>query len=381
MYKHILFLISLLLLLAACHARRPLTDANPSALQLMPDTSRLVSFPAPVLYLLAREYESLTDSTKPKYHTPQGQYLRAQPDMTLERYMELRLIQLFPQVAYRGVLEKINRAASSLLQQNQSSLYIHTGEFNGIKAHAAEKTQAEITHPYHSEEDEIQFLNMIPSERNIYELLNSMADSAGFVRREDLENIQITDTAWNLNRPLLSDSIPFFLEENLAVSLLLSGMGSAIFYRIMQSKARAEYVAEHYYPGATKDGMRGDAFKHLFVNMMLRRYTSESLAWLIMDIYWERVGNNAPCDMVMDLHNNRVGRAERYWDFRGNKLTDAFNWKQWSQNILQFVEDTTSNATYQPWSKQLPLHYIQASEQNADPALYLYWNKATSAQQ
>lgn len=377
MLKQLFLFVVVCVSLVGCQTRRALLPFDEVTHHSAPDTNRLVSFPAPVLYVLAREYENLTDSTTPKYHSPQSEILRQQADLTIQEYMEQRLLQLFPNVAYKGMLAKISEASQILLKEQQPDFSINFNELSSLHP-TNEPPMSESVHLYQSEADEIHFLGMTPVEQRTYESLNSLADSAGFAQTKDFQHITIEDSVWSLNRCLLSDSIPFFLEENLGISLLLSGLGSAMFYRVMQSKARAEYVAEFYYPGATKDGTRGDAFKHLFVNMMLRRYTSEPLTRLIMDIYWERVGNNAPCDMVMDLHNNRVGRSERYWMFRGDLLQDAYNWQAWSENILRFVEDTTSNSAYQSWNKQLPMHYIQASQKKANPSLYLYWNKSVA---
>jgi hypothetical protein len=140
----------------------------------------------------------------------------------------------------------------------------------------------------------------------------------------------------------------------------------------MQSKARATYVAEYFYPGLTKDGRIGDAYKHLFVNTMLRNYVGTAMAWLIMDIYWENAASNAPCDMVMDLHNNHVGRSSRYRDLRG---VEHSNWVDWAYNVKSFVGDTVRNAQYQNWNKEIPLFVVKEEEAKSNDRLYLYWNK------
>ena len=364
------YLFVFVLFLVGCHSHRAVVPSV-GTFASEPDTTRLVSFPASVLYVLAREYECVYDSTRPKYYAPESEIVRSQPDMSIEKYMEGRLLKLFPRVAYKGMLGKLNAAAMSMLSEQPHRLQMNIGEFASV--HAEDSLLQEDVYVYQSDEHETIFMQMTDAERGAYNRLNALADSAGFARLSDFEHIVVEDSAWGVSASVLSDSVPYFLEENLGVSLLLSGIGSAMFYRIIQSKARAEYVAEYYYPGGTKDGMRGDAFKHIYVNMLLRRYVSEAMSWLIMDVYWEGVGNNAPCDMVMDLHNNQIGRSRRYWEFRGD---ERYDWKQWGDNILHFIEDTTANSIYQSWNKQLPLHLIRAAEEHASPLHYLYWNKS-----
>ena len=359
-----------IILLTGCQLQRSVVRSS-SVFVGQPDTTRLVSLPASVLYVLAREYECVYDSTRPKYYAPESEIVCSQSGMTIEKYMEGRLMELFPHLVYEGMLGKLNRVALSMLSEDSYKLQVNLGEYSGVMI--GESSSYEECYPCQDDEGEAAFMSMSVAERGVYDRLNALADSAGFARLYDFEHIVAEDSVWCLNTSVLSDSVPYFLEENLGISLLLSGIGSAMFYRIIQSKARAEYVAECFYPGATKDGMRGDAFKHIYVNMLLRRYTSERLVWLIMDVYWESVGNNAPCDMVMDLHNNQIGRNRRYSEFRGD---ERYDWKSWAGNVLRFIEDTTANSAYQSWNKELPLHFIRAAEEHANPLHYLYWNKS-----
>ncbi|MBO7233513.1 MAG: hypothetical protein J6V13_00780 [Paludibacteraceae bacterium] len=363
-------LFAFVLLLVGCQLRRSVVRSS-GGYVAQPDTTRLVSLPASVLYVLAREYESVYDSTRPKYYAPESEAVRLRQGMSMEKYMEERLMELFPHLVYEGMLGKMHRAALSMLSEHRNQLQVSSGEFSGVRVGGS--LSGDAFYPYQGDEREAVFMSMSVAEKGVYDKLNALADSAGFARMCDFARIVVEDSTWCLDGSMLTDSVPYFLEENLGVSLLLSGIGSAMFYRVIQSKARAEYVAECFYPGGAKDGMRGDAFKHIYVNMLLRRYTSERLAWLIMDVYWEAVGNNAPCDMVMDLHNNQIGRSRLYGEFRGD---DRYDWKSWAGNVLRFIEDTTSNSAYQSWNKELPLHFIRAAEEHANPLHYLYWNKS-----
>jgi hypothetical protein len=44
--------------------------------------------------------------------------------------------------------------------------------------------------------------------------------------------------------------------------------------------------------------------------------------------------------------------------------------------VKSFVEDTTRNAQYQNWNKEIPLLVIKEEESKSNDRLYLYWNKA-----
>lgn len=379
-YNYSKILLACVLLLATgCKIKKAVIEPaqpQPKIVQ-QADTTQIPAFPAEVLYVLAREYESIHDSTKAKFDMPQSEVIR-HDSMPLEQYMEQRLIQLYPEKAYKGLLRKTNTIAQKAIPPKRKKQIV----LPELEMPTSTGTQQENRfHTFVSDSDEVAFMNMTAPEEKLYRELNSLADDSSFVTLEQMKNITIRDSAWNLDKRLVSDTLPFFLQERWTVSLLLSGIGTHVFYRIMQSKARAEYVSEYYYPGQTSDGMRGDAFKHLFVNTMLKRYTTEALAWLVMDIYWENIRTNAPCDMVMDLHNNHVGRSTQYRTFRGDFWKDRYNWLGWSDNILQFVEDTTNNATYHQWNKQLPLFFIRQEEEQADKSLYLYWNKSKIKQQ
>ncbi|MBO5974839.1 MAG: hypothetical protein J6U44_05640 [Paludibacteraceae bacterium] len=331
------------------------------------DTTKIPSFPAEIIYILAREYEAIHDETKQKYHTEKAKSER-EDSITIDNYLEKRLIQFYPNLAYKGMIKKLYfLSQNSIPKKQQKDLLQPTLEIK-----LSEKKENERFHTYVSDKDEIEFLNMTSEEIKIYRQLNALADSSLFFSLNDLENISLNDSNFQTKKQLLSDSIPFFLKENLTIPLIFSGGGSYVFYRIMQSKARAEYVSEYLYPQRTKYGMQGDAFRHIFVNVMLKRYTSEALAWLIMDIYWEKAGNNAPCDLLMDLHNNSVGRSTKYQYFRGDNL---FDWQKWAKNIEFFINDTTRNATFKNWNQAMPLFLITQDKNNTDKNSYLYWNK------
>lgn len=345
---------------------------NPVVEEVKPqaDTTLIPSFPSEVLYVLTREYESVWDSTREKYETKEAEYIRNN-NVSIKKFMEQRLMTLFPDMAYVGLLDKIENNAKEMLPSVSKVTPSLRSQDGYYMPSFTEKVNLERI----SDESEIKNLYLSYSEQNIFKRLNALADTSHFVTLEKIRDVQVKDSLWNIDKKLSEDSVPYYMKESLLISMLTSGLGSHVFFRIMQSKARATYVAEFFYPGLTKDGRKGDAYKHLYVNTMLRNYVGSVMAWLIMDIYWENAASNAPCDMVMDLHNNHVGRNSRYRDLRGAENTQ---WIDWAYNVKSFVEDTTRNAQYHNWNKEIPLLVIKEEESKSNDRLYLYWNKTAA---
>ncbi len=368
-FVSLILLFSFVCFFYSCKTKKKI-EASPvlEEVKFQVDTTIIPNFPSEVLYVLSREYESLWDSTKGKYTLPEAEYIR-ENQVSIKKYMEHRLMTLFPNLAYVGLVDKIENKAISLVPEKSKRPLSIKSQDGYYMPSFAEKVSLEKM----SDADESKYLWLSHSERRIFDKLNSLADTAAFITVERIRDIQVNDSIWNVNKKLSEDSVPYYMRESMLISLLTSGMGSHLFFRVMQSKARAAYVSEFFYPEQTKDGRIGDAYKHLYVNTMLRNYVGTAMAWLIMDIYWENAASNAPCDMVMDLHNNHVGRSSRYRDLRGSEHS---KWIDWAYNVKSFVEDTTRNATYQNWNKEIPLLVVKEEESKANERLYLYWNKS-----
>ena len=354
----------------SCKTKKVIENSVVEEVKPQADTTLIPSFPSEVLYVLTREYESVWDSTREKYETKEAEYIRNN-NVSIKKFMERRLVTLFPDLAYVGLLDKIENNAKEMLPSVSKVTPSLRSQDGYYMPSFTEKVNLERI----SDESEIKNLYLSYSEQNIFKRLNALADTSHFVTLEKIRDVQVKDSLWNIDKKLSEDSVPYYMKESLLISMLTSGLGSHVFFRIMQSKARATYVAEFFYPGLTKDGRKGDAYKHLYVNTMLRNYVGSVMAWLIMDIYWENAASNAPCDMVMDLHNNHVGRNSRYRDLRGAENTQ---WIDWAYNVKSFVEDTTRNAQYHNWNKEIPLLVIKEEESKSNDRLYLYWNKTAA---
>ena len=366
---HIILLLAFACCFYSCKTKKTLEEASEAtSMKVQADTTLIPSFPSEVLYVVSREYESVWDSTTEKYNTVEAEYIR-ENNVSIKDYMEKRLITLFPNLAYIGLMEKIEGRAKDLIPEMTRRTPSFRSQDGYYMPSFAERVNLEKI----SDANEINHLLLSHSELKLFNKLNALADTSHFVTLEQVSDIQVKDSLWNVDKKLSEDSVPYYMKESMLISFLTSGVGSHVFFRIMQSKARATYVAEFFYPGLTKDGRKGDAYKHLYVNTMLRNYVGATMAWLVMDIYWENAASNAPCDMIMDLHNNHVGRNSRYKDLRG---TEKSNWIDWAYNVKSFVEDTIRNAQYQNWNKEIPLFVIKEEESKSNDRLYLYWNKA-----
>ena len=121
-YSKILFLC-MMLLATSCKIKKAVveTPQPQTTVVQQADTTQIPAFPAEVLYVLAREYESIHDSTKAKFNMPQSEIIR-HDSMPLEQYMEQRLIQLYPDKAYKGLLHKTNVIAQKAIPPKRKTV-------------------------------------------------------------------------------------------------------------------------------------------------------------------------------------------------------------------------------------------------------------------
>ena len=90
-----------------------------------------------------------------------------------------------------------------------------------------------------------------------------------------------------------------------------------------------------------------------------------------MDVYWERVSTNKPCDNAMDYHNNLIGREYGY-----EKLVQGSDdWRCWAYNLRYFINDTIQNAEFMNWRLDTPSFTVNEEERLVNPNKYIYWSK------
>lgn len=340
----LLMLLPLFLLLVGCRTQNTLPSRE--GMGFTPDTTALPTFPSEALYVLGARWEA--DSM-------------LQKEQNLADFIEQELIRLYPEKAYKGYISKLCSVADQLLvnctqrptlfiPKQQEIRYSNSQSPSGILYANLDSL---------SIDKELQLLELTPQEQADWQRLQELAHSHQPLTRETFDTL----------------NIEFFEEENILLSLLL-WRGPRMFYRVLQSKARAEKLAYYYYGEATNNGRPGDAFKHIYVNVLLRAYVGEWLSHAIMDIFWEWKSPNAPCDHYMDLHNNVIGRQTRYEEFTtiDAQCSDTRHWLQWGENVQRFIQDSV-NGDLQGWDKETPIFIVKPAAEKVSDMQYIYWDK------
>ena len=116
----------LALVFIACHTTKTavVSAPAPQAPEVQQaDTAALPPFPAEALYIIGREWEYIHDSASAKYLTPRAMQVRAE-GMSMQDYIEQRLIELYPERAYPGYVGKVERMAEMLIYANAQTTSI-----------------------------------------------------------------------------------------------------------------------------------------------------------------------------------------------------------------------------------------------------------------
>ncbi len=337
--------------------------------------SKLPSFNADVLYVVGREYETLKDGTSqksPRFKV-KGNVVNANT-MTLYEYIEMRLIELYPDVAYVGMAKDMEQEGTQAMQMYKDYL---------AKRKVWEESQGifreeEIETPgFTSIEDEIQLMSMTPEEEAKFRALNALATSSEFVTNVDLENILKAKSSTGIQK-----SPQITLEAALGIAVLVVGVYAVIRAEICKERAENMQIRTDFYGNRTD--LLPDAFRHIYVSMMLRRYLSQPTSWLIMDVYQENVKIwlknifrkidvvNNPRDKYMDYHNNNVGRDTQYDQFRGKWLADMHNWELWGRKVRDFV-NISNNGVKKNWLSTTDTETVKNDRNNTDKFKYIWY--------
>ncbi len=345
----LLMLLPLFLLLVGCRTQNTLPSKEGMGGGFTPDTTALPTFPSEAFYVLGARWEA--DSM-------------LQKEQNLADFIEQELIRLYPEKAYKGYISKLCSVADLLLVSStqRPTLFAPKQQeitFTNLQHSDVQHSDLYLLIDSLSEEEELHVLELTPQEKADWTALQSLVHNALPLTRETFDTL----------------NIEFFEEENILLSLLL-WRGPRMFYRVLQSKARAEKLAYYYYGEATNNGRPGDAFKHIYVNVLLRTYVGEWLSHAIMDIFWEWKSPNAPCDHYMDLHNNVIGRQTRYEEFTtiDAQCSDTRHWLQWGENVQRFIQDSV-NGDLQGWDKETPTFIVEPAAEKVSDMQYIYWDK------
>ena len=343
----LLKLFPLFLLLIGCRTQQSFPIKDRVGGGFTPDTTVLPSFPAEALYVLGAKWEA--DSM-------------LQQEQSIADYIEQELMRLYPEKAYKGYINKLCSVADRLLVSSaqRPTLFVpKQQELRFVQAHSSSSALYAVLDSL-SADEELQVLELTPQEEADWLQLQTLVHAELPLTREAFDTLDIS----------------YFDEENILLTLLL-WRGPRMFYRVLQSKARAEKLAYYYYGDATNNGRPGDAFKHIYVNVLLRTYVGEWLSHAIMDVFWEWKSPNAPCDYYMDMHNNIIGRQTRYADFTTIDTqcnADMRHWLQWAENVQHFIQDSV-NGDFQGWDKETPTFIVEPAAQKVSSEQYIYWDK------
>ena len=337
--------------LAGCSISRSLPFREGVGVGSSPDTTALPTFPAEALYVLGAQWEA--DSL-------------LQKEVTIADYIEQELIRLYPEKAYKGYVNKLCSVADRLLTDAKQRPTLFAPQRQELTFASLPNCPSleSIGNLYLSIDslslaEELQTMAFTPQEQAEWEVLHALVDNEQPLTREAFDTLNISA----------------FEEENILLTLLL-WRGPRLFYRVLQSKARAEKLAYYYYGEATNNGRPGDAFKHIYVNVLLRTYVGEWISHAIMDVFWEWKSPNAPCDYYMDMHNNIIGRQTRYQDFTESaaQCSDTRYWLQWAENVQHFVQDSV-NGHRQGWDQETPTFVVEPAAKQVSELQYIYWDK------
>lgn len=345
----------------AAHSRPPL----PPVLE-----HRTPEYPAIAVYIVYREY----------VHKHPGIRYLSQDDPEYQRYMEKRLRELYPERGYAGMMSeavaemKRNREAwrqyeVALRAHGRSTAVDCDVQIMSLLSECGGSGGGGTTDPSLTEyptdpswsgnveyfvdeslvptiQEEVDSLQLTPTESDGLHYYETLALAEGEFRegiqptsgtgasRDDL--IRMAAMGPGTGGEIGVQALPLWVTIPLGVTAFLGP-------RIAFSWWRAVDAAGSYYPTMGEGDTRRDAFRHTYVNVMLRRYCSGPIAKLVMDTN-EAWGDNPWGSRMMDYHNNDLGRSVRYEHFRGHWFWDRWSWGVWGHRVRRYIDDTRNGA-------------------------------------
>lgn len=344
------------------------------------------TYPALAIYIVYREY----------VHQNGGLTYLDPDDRRYQAYMERRLMQLYPDRGYPGMM----RAARTEARRNFAALERHERDVRAFRAQLASETNPLLssalqcgtasadpnagsdpswtgadeypvppdTHvpTIQMEIDTLQLVGVEVDDIYYYESLATgtyLADpgdggggdggwggggGGGDGGGEFLAPITSTTqpTRDDLIRAAAAGYTPhgdeFQIQWNpyIVVGFSLGVAAGWKYFRAKQAERRAIRQSSAFYPSQHETDTQRDAHRHISVSLMLRRFVGADLAKYATD--WHERNSSGPAH-VMDLHNNDIGREHRYKSFRGRRILDRWDYKLWTSNIFVYIDDEAAN--------------------------------------
>ena len=205
--------LPLFFLLIGCRTQNTLPIREGIGGGFKPDTTALPTFSAEALYVLGAKWEA--DSV-------------LQQEQSIADYMEQELIRMYPEKAYKGYINKLCSVADRLLVSSarRPTLFVpKQQELRFVQAHSSSSALYAVLDSL-SADEELQVLELTPQEEADWQQLQALVHAEQPLTREAFDTLNIS----------------YFEEENILLTLLL-WRGPRMFYRVLQSKARAEKLA------------------------------------------------------------------------------------------------------------------------------------------
>jgi len=274
----------------------------------------LPTFPIIALHIVDREYE---------YHKNDQGF-----NYTRDAYFEYRLLELYPNDAYEGMM--VDATEEYELNSDNYDLY-----YDSLQAWAQvnnmESILIEDEFPAFTDiEDEAEIMNMTEDEVEEWERLENIATVplGQRILREELDSLIYGQNHVPYRSAPVVAGIAIW-------SVVAITMGVEL-YRLLLIKNRTLQKQNEFYPNSVT-GDQGDAFRHCFMAMQMRRYYGIKLATLGTNLYEKLYPNTYYGATYMDLHNNPIGILWCYQIFRGSNNTHIYDWEFWADNTKEWI--------------------------------------------
>lgn len=277
----ILMLLPLVLLMFSC-------EKNTITNELVEPTEPVFRsdqplFPATSIHIIEREFANLSNRSEKRISAN-----------TLAEYTEERLLELYPEIAYEGMmkesieeLDKYEEEYSQYLT-NLNDYYLSIGADSLL---VEESDYREFT----TLEDEIEFMAMTEEEIEEFYRFEEIANSDNLVKREVLDDLMYSMSS-NQNSSEMQERSGVLL-----ISALVSAGVGYTSWRIIQSRNRAENKTLEFYASNSGRGEKGDAFRHIYVSVLLLRYITRVGASIVMGGYEVVNPNNFARDTYIEI--------------------------------------------------------------------------------
>jgi hypothetical protein len=338
------------------------------------------AYPAIALHIVYREYVN---------KHPGIRYLDPE-DKEYQRYMEKRLRELYPQRGYAGMMKD----AVAEMRRNKAAWRKYEEELreymkimcdpttiicdDGTVQHQPDPSwDGQEEHPPKPD----GYIPTIQEEADSLQMTKEEIDRLYYY--ESLAAGTYRAAATGGTTPTRDDLIRAAAEGKPATGTIEGQAVHSDIYRLAKdigmwladqavraqtSVERAYQKTEQYYGDRFAGDNRGDAFRHIFWNMQMRRYMTAWAAKTISDRHEKEgaygvdgnfYGPLHTGSKVMDLHNNAIGYNWRYSYFRGHWLADRWAWRTWAFNVAvyvdYYVDGRYANGTYiEGWATNEP---------------------------